>query len=258
MKVIERKSKFNIISKDIWFFDKKNVENMNEDVINFFGVDDDSLKKIKKKHKNVIAKKQYTLFIDLNNDEETIYDKINKTVKYEINRCQKEEFYFEVFQSSMINKFLLNDFEIVYNNMYKDKGLKNILDKKMVIDYIKNDNFILTVAKREDDIYVYHAYTFDNNNVRLLYSCSNFRKLENKKAEIGRANKFLHWEDIKFFKSIGIKKYDFGGISSIDNPNGIDKFKMNFNGEINEYYNVVVTNGFKIQVLNFIKNILRR
>lgn len=50
---------------------------------------------------------------------------------------------------------------------------------------------------------------------------------------IGRANKYLHWHDWLLLKNIGVIEYDWGGIASYDNPNGIDKFKMSF-GESTE------------------------
>ena len=35
---------------------------------------------------------------------------------------------------------------------------------------------------------------------------------------------------------MGVKEYDWGGIASCDEPNGIDRFKMPFGGRYNEDY----------------------
>lgn len=44
---------------------------------------------------------------------------------------------------------------------------------------------------------------------------------------------------MKLFAGIGIQKYDWGGISSLTEPNGIDVFKMKFGGDLTTYYNVI-------------------
>ncbi|MBQ2936393.1 MAG: hypothetical protein IJD96_09185, partial [Lachnospiraceae bacterium] len=59
---------------------------------------------------------------------------------------------------------------------------------------------------------------------------------------IGRANKRLHWEDMKYFKEKGLVRYDWGGISDFENPNGIDEFKLKFGGDKITYYNVFTGN----------------
>ena len=56
---------------------------------------------------------------------------------------------------------------------------------------------------------------------------------------MARANKRLHWEDMKLFKERGVSLYDWGGISDPDHPNGIDAFKMKFGGKPLTYYNVL-------------------
>ena len=110
----------------------------------------------------------------------------------------------------------------------------------------------LTYVSDEEEILAYHVYVGDEKTTRLLYSCSTFREDDSKKALIGRANKFLHWEDIKYFKNNKYEKYDLGGISSFDNPNGIDKFKMNFNGEKITYYNIITGNDLLGKILCFL------
>ena len=75
----------------------------------------------------------------------------------------------------------------------------------------------------------YHSCICDDKNIRLLHSCSEFRETDTAfRNAIGRANKYLHWKDMLYFINQHKEKYDWGGISSFDTPNGIDKFKMSF------------------------------
>ena len=48
--------------------------------------------------------------------------------------------------------------------------------------------------------------------------------------------------DMKYFKEKGLVRYDWGGISDFENPNGIDEFKLKFGGDKITYYNVFTGN----------------
>ena len=86
---------------------------------------------------------------------------------------------------------------------------------------------------------MFHSYIYDVHDARLLHSASCFREESADQNLIGRANKKLQWEDMKYFKEQGVLRYDWGGISDFDNPNGIDEFKLKFGGDKITYYNVL-------------------
>lgn len=258
MKIISKKNRFNLIVSDLWFIDKNNIT-LSGDIVNCYGVEEEILPYVKKvSYGKIFLKKQCTLLLDLVKSEEILFNNIQKTMRYEIKRCEKELFEFKVLDENNISDSILENFEKVYNDMYKDKGIDCSLSMSLVRDYLKNNNFILTITLKENNIYAYHAYTHDKDSVRLLYSCSNFRGLQDQKAEIGRANKYLHWKDILYFKNKGVKVYDFGGVKSFENPNGIDKFKMNFGGIQKIYYNVSLANSFRGMIFLKLKNIFRK
>ena len=57
--------------------------------------------------------------------------------------------------------------------------------------------------------------------------------------QIGRANRFQHWQDIQRFKAEGVSIYDFGGWYEGDRDQErlrINKFKEEFGGEIVKNY----------------------
>ena len=89
----------------------------------------------------------------------------------------------------------------------------------------------------------FHLHMFDGDRVRLVWSghTPSFGKSDINSL-VGRANRFLHWEDFAHFKKLGLGCYDFGGIYlKNDDPRmeGITQFKQGFGGQIRHTYNCV-------------------
>lgn len=193
--------------------------------------------------------KQLSLISDLSNGvDERIF---SKTVRQEINRSKKDLVDVRFFMSNTLTEEILRAFQENYHEMYLSKGIKNVyVNMNEVRGYIEAQAFLLTVAYIEDVPVVFHSYVYDHAHSRLLSSCSSFRN-EDKVAQnaIGRANKFLHWSDLNYFYNRKVYSYDWGGVTSFEDPNGIDKFKMAFGGNPVEYYNVRVDNSIKASIL---------
>ena len=117
--------------------------------------------------------------------------------------------------------------------------------------YVENDHVVLTKAFQGDEDYAQHIYVCDEKNARLLYSVSNFRTEGLDRNLIGRANKYLHWNDIQYLRNLDYQILDWGGISSMTNPNGVDKFKKEFGGSEAQYSNTIIGKSFigKLAVL---------
>lgn len=197
--------------------------------------------------KNALIKNsQYTLITDLTDIEECLFSAIKKNYRYEIKRCNRieEEITYQYYDKlNPIDQSLLDGFENVYNQMYKDKGIKNIFNKNQVKNMIENESIVLfTIGFYRDIPLVFHSYVYSQNDakVRFYYSASPFRQEKLEAERIGRINKGLHWFDLKTFKEQGIKLYDWGGIANPDNPDGIGKFKLSFGGKVELLHNVMM------------------
>ncbi|NTW33615.1 MAG: peptidoglycan bridge formation glycyltransferase FemA/FemB family protein [Bacteroidetes bacterium] len=175
--------------------------------------------------------KFYTKIINMRRSEEDIYNSFNKTTRYDISKASK----------SGVAMRIIDDYSVFirfYNVLAEHKGLKKI---RSLSKY--NDKIVITAAYEQDAVLVMHAYICDNllGRVRLLYSCSHYRSYceRNMQAVIGSSNKYLHYEDIKYFKSRGYVVYDFGGYAyeskDMDLKN-INKFKDGFGGELEVSY----------------------
>lgn len=197
------------------------------------------------------AKEQTTLVNDLTEDEDSLLSKIKKNCRYEIRRAEREGCYVDYYgvdQNSDYNS-VLSGFRTTYNAMFSTKGISGYaFNESMIKAGLKAGNVIISVCTSQDSQQkVYHAYLCDGNCTMLLYSASPLWNEGDKDLAnlIGRMNKFLHWKDICWFRNQGYSKYEWGGIWSVDNPNGIDRFKMEFGGEPEIYVNYTIARSLK-------------
>jgi len=171
----------------------------------------------------------YTIDIDLNIEEKELLANCKKNTRYEINRARREGVKFQI--GNDIDEFVkfYNEFAIAKNMAQISNSDLNLFSSKLYI----------TQAIYQEEILVMHTYLFDDEikRVCLLNSASLFRNCNDPKKHqmIGRANRFLHFEDMLYFKKRGVKVYDFGGYA-VDDINEerekINKFKKGFGGEV--------------------------
>jgi lipid II:glycine glycyltransferase (peptidoglycan interpeptide bridge formation enzyme) len=168
---------------------------------------------------------------------DSIFNNFNSTTRNEIRRVEKDSTI--LFKTSND----LNLFYGFYNKFAKSK--KNLSQFNGIYLLNKNDIMIVTIAafqfnkEEPDEPMVMHLYLIDYEEKRavLLNSASLFRYKEfsHLKNKIGMANRFLHFRDMLYFRSLGLSKYDFGGYAI--NTNDTEKkqinfFKQSFGGEI--------------------------
>lgn len=187
-----------------------------------------------------------TVFSDLKKSTEEILASSTKTIKYEVNKCEKEDINIFFYTASDLknNGALVDEFETAYLDFAKDLGLKEVEEayqRSKVDNYIECDCILLSKAEK-DGVSVYHVYSCGGQECVLNYSVSNFRINPSKRNLAGRMNKLLHIKDMDWFREHGYTIYDWGNISSSENPNGIDKFKMSFGGEQVTVYHSFVGN----------------
>lgn len=113
---------------------------------------------------------------------------------------------------------------------------------------MKAGRLIITYALHEDGRRLAsHLYIVNNKRAVMFYSCSGrFSNSDIPQLELGRANRYLHWKDILFFKYKNYDYYDFLGLS-IDKNNkaqqNINNFKKGFGGfEVVEHQSYIAQN----------------
>lgn len=248
MEAVYRKSGLKI--SHVWF--ANNLIRTKSDVTLFHGMESPS-QKINQGGYYEKVSRQSTLITDLSSDIEALWSSIKKNTRYEIRRAEKEGVTVRFYMGEELPNELMDSFERVYNQMYSSKGLISVFNRKLVNEYCEKGMIAFSIASFQDEPLVFHSYIYDESNCRFFYSCSPFRDEKEMASLIGRMNRFLHWEDFKFFKEHGIVEYDWGGINSIEEPNSIAQFKMAFGGAPIDRYNYIIANTIKGKIAYLIK-----
>ncbi len=187
----------------------------------------------------VQCKPFHTMLIDLGEEEDALFNKIKKDTRNEIRRAgQKDGATAETIVGPSPEQIrAVADF---YDQFAVTKGLDPI-DRAEVNGWADAKNLVLTSAAVAGDVFVWHIYYVAPPSARLLYSASLFRNADSAYRNlVGRANRFLHWQDLLHFKAGGFTTYDFGGWyeGSTDLAKlQINKFKEEFGGHPVQFFN---------------------
>lgn len=202
-----------------------------------------------------------TLTSDLTEPVEVLLNRMKKSVKYEINRSEKEqEITCEYFTAIHLfsNKLILEDFKLAYYDFCIKAGnskLKKAYHHKRVLAYIDNECILISKASFCNGN-VWHMYVWYQSNAVLVYSFSDYRNQEVNKELAGRANKYLHYKDMLYLKDHKCTIYDWGNVTKFENYNGIDKFKSSFGGEQKIVYNYYQGNTMLGKILVKVKQLI--
>ncbi|MBS1586539.1 MAG: peptidoglycan bridge formation glycyltransferase FemA/FemB family protein [Bacteroidetes bacterium] len=175
---------------------------------------------------------KYTKIVDLQQNEEDLLKGFDKNTAYEVRRAAKEGL-------DIRTDVTEQDFLELYNSFADKKQLGSVKDISTFRGHLQ-----ITGAFFENRTLVFHSYILDKDKkrVRLLHSASALydEANANLKPLIGRANRYLHFMDMMYFKNEGFTEYDFGGYAK-DTENeslkGINKFKDGFGGMLVEESN---------------------
>jgi len=181
-----------------------------------------------------------TSHIDLTQSEDNLLKDMAKNTRYEINRFfRKDQLDCQIIANPNIE--MINTFAAFYNPFAESIGLSKCNTQKIERLAEKNGVMFSVVYNQDLKAICYHAFIVNGERARLLHSVSQFRDIKdrNERSLIARANRGLHWFDMKYFKSIGYDIYDMGGLADLNvfpEMVNINKFKKDFGGnEIVEY-----------------------
>lgn len=178
--------------------------------------------------------KIHTIYVDLTQDDETIFSNIEKNIRREINFCINNHFDFEIVETRERFISFFNDFAIL-------KKIRPV--NRKFIDATSGCSLITAVNYQGQTLAMHYCLIDkDKKLARGIYSANIRLDTQLDPSLIGRANKFLFYKDLLYLKQLGINIYDFGGYS-MDTKNkdlsGINSFKKRFGGKIEELHNIM-------------------
>lgn len=231
-----KKTKTGIISAELWCDER--LKGQRVDVVRHF--------QSRRTSPNGVSQEFYTLVLPLAGDEASIFSCIDKDTRYEIRRAEKADGL--KFCSVEATTDCVREFCDFYAQFASEKGLRPA-SRENLQRLSEAGMLTFTLAEKDGYPLVWHAYVMTPRRARLLHSASQFRSMGGSmKNAIGRANRWLHWEDIKKFKRLGQIEYDFGGWyegTEDGEKVRINKFKESFGATMELNYNVVYATSWK-------------
>lgn len=173
-----------------------------------------------------IRRESYTIENSLEPEVEDIFKGFSSTVRNEIRKVEH-----------IVDCYFHNDIEgfvKFYNDFAALKGIPGTTEQKILEI---GEHMIMSYARHGEHILAAHSYIvdYDLGITRLFHSATCRLSNDIDTALIGKANKYLHFRDMSFFKEKGLRIYDFGGYSKDTTSKaheGINKFKLSFGGEV--------------------------
>lgn len=179
----------------------------------------------------------FTSMIDLTRDLDAVWANMDKkSTQYEIRRAEREG------SGVHINQHF-DEFYDLNRSLERKKGITPSLGSGVSLETMQSYGTLFT-AEYDGEIIGGHLYLEDETHIRLWLSASKRLEVDREKAAmIGRANRRLHWEAMKYARAKGIEEFDWGGLWPAEEAaedefkRNINSFKQSFGGVTLEGYN---------------------
>jgi hypothetical protein len=188
----------------------------------------------------------YTLLIDLEEGCEELMAKMSKNTRYKILRASdRDPVEVDLYREPTADQLLR--FAEFFDEFAKSSGLPPCKRARLQALRECRGLSLGQIKDRNDELLAIHMNVVDQDlrRARLLYSASHYRQVDDSAFRnlIGRANRLLHWREICWFRELGFKLYDLGGIGGPDASEQqlrIREFKQGLGGQQCIEYNSVI------------------
>ena len=184
--------------------------------------------------------KSHTLIIKLDKSKEELLKGMDSGTRYEIRRAQSKDSLVCI-RSNTDDEEEISRFCDYYDDFAKVTSLRRMFRPRMYALALRRKLLITSICDAGGEILVQHAHLIIPERLMLLYSASQFRRVNDStvRALIGRANRLLHWSDMLTARDEGALLYDMCGVDmSKKSPETtrITQFKLGFGGTVVPYY----------------------
>jgi hypothetical protein len=170
---------------------------------------------------------------DIGGSEQSVMDQFAKDCRYQIRRAGKDGLSFD-FHDAPAGR--IEEFREFYDGFAKVKSIAPA-SPLWLEAAAQAGQLVLSTASCKGSVLVWHAYLVQGSTCWLEHSASYFRGGNGEFSHlVGRANRWLSWQDILAFRARGIvTRYDWGGLwedESTPDRAGINGYKKSFGGRV--------------------------
>lgn len=181
-------------------------------------------------------RRRHTLTIDLTPADDAILAGMGKSTRYKVRRAMtRGGLTCDTFASPPPD--VRREFADYFDEFAPSKSLRPVFRPRLDV-LAESGMLVLSNVRREGERpLAWHAYAASPRRALLLYSASLFRDYadSSERNAIGRANRYLHWHDMVWFKAAGCSAYDLGGFDPHERDpitRQINEFKQGFGGKM--------------------------
>ena len=173
--------------------------------------------------------RQKTVIKKLGCTENELFHTLGKHLQQYIKRSQKENIVTtHIYEYQDWPKDELDNLKHLYEKMFQDKGIESKFNEQLFLQYASQHALTVGIAFKSEIPIGFSAVIHDGSCARLWLAAFDFRNDEMDAQVLSRAHQRLDWEMLCWCNDKGIKHFDFGGVNSFEQPNGIAQFKMKF------------------------------
>jgi hypothetical protein len=179
----------------------------------------------------------FTTFNDLTVGDEELLGRFGGNCREKIKRAdRRDELALETLEDPGAR---LGEFVACYDAFAAQKGLRRA-DERWLRGACAAGQLRLSRVTRHGETLAWNAYVTSGRDVWFQHGVSRFRDVpEEQRAVVARANRWLHWRSMLWFREQGYARYDWGGLFEHEDTAeqaGINRFKREFGGrEVSSY-----------------------
>ncbi len=182
-----------------------------------------------------------TMLIDLTQSPDEHLSKMKRHTRYKIRRAgEQDDLIYEWTNGD--NARLMTEFADHFDRCAEFKQLPKASRRRLEILADAGALDLSFARDKSGDILAVSSYFVSPARVRGLYAAAAFRTTNDptRRTLIGRANRYVFWQDMLRFRKAGVRLFDFGGYYTGDQDGEklrVNGFKDEFAGEIVHEFN---------------------
>jgi hypothetical protein len=201
-----------------------------------------------------------TSTIDLTQDIEEIWKKVNKNIRRKINEARNETLIYKINGN-------FNEFYTILKDFMKKKNYGSslgFLGVELPNVKILEKYGTLFTAELNGEILGGHLYLEDSENLLLWKSASKRLTVDKETSNlIANVNALLHWQAINYAKEKSIRTFNWGGLFSKKDAldpkkNSINIYKLRYGGQIEPTYSYLKINNKLFEKISYIYTNLKK